>query len=257
MKRYIMCSGGKDSMASVVLCYENGIHIDGVITAEIMFSHEKNISAEHPRHIEWFYNIAKPTIENKFGYEVTVLKSPLDYVTLFNKRIERSKFPERIGKKWGFVLGGNACYLKRDLKTRVIERWSKSQGEYEKIIGIAADEQKRLDSLYKQKNARSVLDEYGIVEAQTYGIDRKYDLLSPFYSMGRKRQGCWFCPNCSLDELAAFAKEYPEYWDELRELSKCEDSVSKYFQYNRTFEQIDRVITGMNNQLSIFDMGCF
>lgn len=31
MKRYLSWSGGKDSSASIVLCYEKGIHLDGII----------------------------------------------------------------------------------------------------------------------------------------------------------------------------------------------------------------------------------
>ena len=240
-------------MASVILCHKNGIHLDGIVTAEIMFSHEKNISAEHPKHVEWFYNVAKPTLEDKFGYKVIVLKSEVDYVTRFNTRIERSKYPERIGKKRGFVLGGNMCALKRDCKVRVIDKWCKQQGEFEKILGIAYDEEKRLKTMHEQKNAWSILEREKVTEAMAFPICREYNLLSPFYDSGRKRQGCWFCPNASLSEMAAFAKEYPQYWDELRQLAKDEEKVSKYFCYDRTFERIDYEISMINSQLSFFD----
>lgn len=254
MKQYLMCSGGKDSMASAVLCYEKGIHLDGIVTAEIMFSHEKNISAEHPEHIEWFYNIAKPTLEDKFGYKVIVVKSHKDYVQHFNGRITQSKYPERIGKKHGFVLGGNRCSLKRDCKIRVLDRWCKEQGEFIKILGIAYDETERLEALHKQNNAWSILEQEKIIEAQTYDICRPYNLLSPFYTSGRDRQGCWFCPNASIEEMADFAKRYPRYWNELRILAQDKDTVSPNFKYNRTFESVDREIELINNQLSIFDM---
>lgn len=93
-----MCSGGKDSMASAIICYENGIHLDGVVIAEIMFSHKKNISAEHPKHVEWLYNTAIPTLENKFGYKCIVLKSEKDYISEFNTIITKSKHEHRNGK---------------------------------------------------------------------------------------------------------------------------------------------------------------
>lgn len=32
-----------------------------------------------------------------------------------------------------------------------------------------------------------------------------------------------------------------------------EETVSKYFRYNRTFESVDREIAMINNQVSIFD----
>jgi 3'-phosphoadenosine 5'-phosphosulfate sulfotransferase (PAPS reductase)/FAD synthetase len=254
MKQYLMCSGGKDSMASAILCYKKGIHLDGIVTAEIMFSHEKNISAEYPDHIEWFYNIAKPTLEEQFGYKVIVLKSEKDYISSFNSRVtERTKHPERIGKKRGFVLGGNMCVLKRDCKIKVLNNWCRSQGEFIKILGIAYDEKERLISLHKEKNAWSILEAEKVIEAQTYGICREYNLLSPYYSSGRDRQGCWFCPNARIAEMAEFAKKYPEYWNELRILAQGEEIVSKCFKYNRTFASVDREIEVINSQLS-FDL---
>jgi hypothetical protein len=249
-----MCSGGKDSMASVILCYENGIQLDGVVIAEIMFSHEKNISAEHPKHVEWLYNIAIPTIESKFGYKVIVLKSPTDYVGYFNDRVVRSGHEERIGKKHGFVLGGNMCALKRDCKIKVLNEWCKEQGEFEKILGIAYDEPKRLASMHSQKYARSILEEHKVTEAMAFDIDKKYNLLSPFYDLGRKRQGCWFCPNCSMNEFAEFAKSYPNLWEELRALSQDTETVSKNFKYDRTFQSVDDEVNEINAQIKFTDL---
>lgn len=240
-------------MASAILCYKKGIHLDGIVTAEIMFSHEKNISAEHPDHIKWFYEIAKPTLE-KWGYNVIVLKSQKDYVQHFYGRITKSDYKERIGKKHGFVLGGNKCSLKRDCKIRLLDNWCKEQGEFSKIVGIAYDETDRLDALHKQKNAWSILEQEQITEAMTYDICREYNLLSPFYTSGRDRQGCWFCPNASIEEMAQFAKEYPDYWHELRILAQDEETVTKAFKYNRSFASVDSEIYVINNQLSIFDV---
>jgi hypothetical protein len=248
-----MCSGGKDSMASAIVCYENGIHLDGVVIAEIMFSHEKNISAEHPKHAEWLHNVAIPLMQNKFGFEVIVLRGKTDYLNYYHGRVQRSKVSGRIGKKRGFVLGGNMCALKRDCKISVLNAWCKQQGEFEKIIGIAADEAERLASLHKQKNARSVLEEYAIAEAMTYGIDRKYNLLSPYYDLGIKRQGCWFCPNCSIKQFAMFAKEYPELWEELRTMSEDTETVSNKFKYDMTFEMVDHEVEAINSQISFFE----
>lgn len=67
MKRYIMNSGGKDSMATTIYAYENGIDCDGVVMSEVMFDHKRNISGEHPLHAEWLHDIAIPTIEKNLG----------------------------------------------------------------------------------------------------------------------------------------------------------------------------------------------
>lgn len=256
MKRYLMWSGGKDSSASIALCYEMGIELDGVVMSEIMFDKERGISAEHPMHINWVYNVGIPNIE-KFGYKVIVLRSETDYKSYFYGVINRSIHPERIGKKRGFVLGGNRCSLKRDCKIRVLDKWCKEQGEFEKIVGIAIDEKERLVPLYKEPNTRSVLTECKIREIQTYPICEKYNLLSPFYALGRDRQGCWFCPNCSIEEFADTARDYPELWHELEIMAQTPDLVSSYFKYDKTFRQINKLVCAINemrkNQISIFD----
>lgn len=78
MKRYISWSGGKDSTASIILAHENNIHIDLVIISLPFFDKEKGIYADHPKHIEWVFSKAIPTIEN-WGYKVKVVSSDKDY----------------------------------------------------------------------------------------------------------------------------------------------------------------------------------
>ena len=55
MKTYLSWSGGKDSSASIILCHEQGIPLDGVIFSEVMFDLSRNISGENPEHIKWVY----------------------------------------------------------------------------------------------------------------------------------------------------------------------------------------------------------
>ena len=108
--------------------------------------------------------------------------------------------------------------------------------------------------MHKQKNVRSVMEEFQITEKMAFDICKKYNLLSPFYDIGRKRQGCWFCPNCSINEFAEFAKDYPELWQELRALSEVGETVSQCFQYDRTFRDVDNAVQLINNQMSIFEV---
>jgi hypothetical protein len=60
--------------------------------------------------------------------------------------------------------------------------------------------------------------------------------------MGRKRQGCWFCPNGSAKEFAELKTEYPQYWDRLVALSKVPNTVTKCFRYGQTFEDFAKEI---------------
>lgn len=252
MKRFLSWSGGKDSSASIALCYENGIYLDGVVMSEVMFDHSRNISGENPKHIKWVYEVAKPTIE-KMGYPVIIVRDKEDYVSLFNHRLEKSKFSERIGKKSGFPIAG-MCAINDRLKMRPLRKFFKSIGVCEQIVGIAFDEPERLDRLHTKKNRWSILERKEVIEANTYPLCVKYNLLSPTYDK-RKRGGCWFCPNCEVKEFANFAKEYPELWAELEKLSRTENLVSQGFKYGRTFESVNREVQAINNQMNLFDMG--
>lgn len=251
MKTYLSWSGGKDSSASIALCYEKGIHLDGVVMSEVMFDHSRNISGENPKHIKWVYEVAKPTIE-KMGFPVIIVKDKEDYLSLFNHLIIKSKEVERVGKKRGWLIGG-MCVANDRLKMRPLRNFFKSVGECEQVVGIALDEPERLERLHSKKNTWSILERYGIVEAETYDICRKYNLLSPTYQ-ARSRGGCWFCPNCEVKEFANFAKEYPELWGELEKLSHTENLVSQGFKYGRTFESVNREVQAINNQISLFDI---
>lgn len=251
--RYISWSGGKDSTASIIVCYENGIKVDGVVMSEVMFDHSRNISGENPRHIQWIYNVAIPIIEKVFGYKVIVLRDKSDYVQEFNHRVGvRSKHKERIGKKRGWFIGG-MCIGNDRLKMRPLRKFFKGIGKCEKIVGIAYDEQVRLRKKIMQEGGeRSVLAEYQITEEMTYDICRKYNLLSPTYD-DKSRGGCWFCPNQSINEFATLKREYPQLWNELKILAKDKEIVSQGFKWGQTFEDVESQIDCINNQMTIFD----
>lgn len=183
-----------------------------------------------------------------------LVKSKKDYITIFNERVgERSKHPDRIGKKKGFPLG-MGCVIRRDLKVKPIDDWCKEQGEFQKILGFAYDEQERLEKMHKRKNEMSFLEEGKIVESKTFDICRPYNLLSPYYDLGLNRQGCWFCPNCSEKTFACFAKQYPKLWGELELLSKDEELVSANFKYGKTFAEVNAEIKAINSRITLWDL---
>lgn len=250
MKAFLAWSGGKDSSASIAVCHEKGIHLDGVVMSEVMFDHSRNISGENPKHIKWVYEVAKPIIE-KMGYPVIILRDKEDYLSLFNHLITKSKVVDRIGKKRGWLIGG-MCVANDRLKMRPLREFFKSVGDCEQLVGIALDEPMRLERIHSKPYTWSILEQEGIVESDTYDICKKYNLLSPIYQT-RSRGGCWFCPNCEVKEFANFAKEYPELWAELEFLSHDLEIVSQSFKYGRTFDSINRQVMILNNQVSLFD----
>ena len=58
-------SGGKDSMATVILAHENKEPLDLILFAEVMF--DKKISGELPEHMDFIKNKAIPLF-NEWGY---------------------------------------------------------------------------------------------------------------------------------------------------------------------------------------------
>lgn len=95
----------------------------------------------------------------------------------------------------------------------------KTQGEYKSIVGIAADETKRIKR-QTVKGAVLPLVDYGITEAEAFEICKKHDILSPAYNNGRARLGCWFCHNQRVGELRRLRAEYPQLWEKLLVMEK-------------------------------------
>lgn len=225
MTKYILsCSFGKDSVASVILAHLHGEPIDYILNSEVMYDISRNISGENPIHIKFIKEVAKPKFE-EWGYKVEILHADTDYLSCFNRRIEHPrKYPEHKGMKFGFPLN-NRCYCLRDLKMPPIDDFVNSLGgEVYSYVGIAADEKDRLETLYKDDHAISLLDKYGYTETMAKELCKEYGLLSPIYDIvsdfgkSQNRQGCWFCPNAKLAEIKTFKKLYPEIWEEFVEL---------------------------------------
>lgn len=75
-------SGGKDSMATILLALEHNEPLDRVVFAEVMFDHEKGISGEIPEHIDWIYNVAIPKLA-EMGVKVDIVRAKKDYKSFF------------------------------------------------------------------------------------------------------------------------------------------------------------------------------
>lgn len=106
------CSGGKDSVATIILAHEKGYPLDEVIFSEVMF--DENISGELPEHIDFIKNTLKPKCE-EWGYKFTIVRASKTYMDCFNHVILKSKDSNRIGKKSGFPMQGR-CVINRDCK---------------------------------------------------------------------------------------------------------------------------------------------
>lgn len=92
------------------------------------------------------------------------------------------------------------------------------------MIGYAFDEVDRLHRLTDKKC--SIMAELGIKEYDPFDICRKYNLLSPLYDLGIKRDGCWFCPNAAKFERQYAKEHYPELVEKIyKMIDMCDYSI--------------------------------
>lgn len=253
-KTYIAsCSFGKDSIATVLLALENNEPLDRVVFAEVMFDHSRNISGEIPEHIQWVYATAIPKLE-AMGVKVDVVRAERDYMYFFANAVRGGGYK---GKIYGFPIGGK-CLMNRDCKVAPIRKYlAKIAGGSRKVrknivqyIGIAKDEPNRLGRIDGSRKI-SLLDEYGFTEAMARAKCEEYGLLSPIYQTG-SRNGCWFCPNCSIRQFSQFRKAHPDLWAELEKLSHTPNLCSYGFKYGKTVQEVERLMDWHEKQLTLF-----
>ncbi len=248
-------SGGKDSTATIILAHEHGLPLDRIVISLPWFDKERKIYADDEDHVNWVLNYAKPMFES-WGYRVDIVSDDRDYLYWFFKVKEKSKYPEQNGLLYGFVIAG-MCKMNQS-KVEPIAKYVKALGcDHVMYEGIAADEEARLIGMHQTRGHESLMEKYGKVESDAYPICCKYGLLSPVYKK-RKRQGCWFCPNQSIEEMADTKVNRPHLWNRLAELAKVEGTATRGFKYGQTFEQIDAqvdqyIANPPPEQLSFFD----
>ena len=218
-KYVVACSGGKDSVATILISLEKNEPLDEVVWVEVMF--DKETSGEVPEHRYFVLNSLKPFCENN-GIRFTVLHSPKTYEDVFHQTFKRGK---NSGKKYGFARA-RGCFVNRECKMKAFKEYKRRQvSNVVFYVGIAADEPKRLERL-NHKTEVSLLAKYGISEKDALKLCKKYNLLSPVYGISR-RNGCWFCPYVKDKELLHFLKNNVDKFDRLIEWEK-EENLSCY-----------------------------
>ena len=218
-KHVVACSGGKDSVATILTALEYNEPLDEVIWVEVMF--DKETSGEVPEHRNFVYCSLKPFCE-KNGIRFTILHSPKTYDDVFHQTFKSGK---NKSKKYGFARA-RGCFVKSECKLKAFKTYKRRQeSSIVFYIGIAADEPKRLERL-NNKTEVSLLAKYGITEKDALELCKKYNLLSPVYEISR-RTGCWFCPYTKDKELLHFLKNNGDKFDKLIEWEK-ESNLSCY-----------------------------
>lgn len=239
-------SGGKDSLAALITHIESGGRCDGAVYCRIMFDDET--SAEFPEHEDFLFNKCFPTLEQEYGVKTRVLQSSTNYIEQFFRRYEKGK---NIGRIQGFpcsIVRGNWC---TKLKTRPINAWKRETGNFTELVGIAADEKKRIDR-DTVKGKILPLVECGITEAGARKLCQQRGLYSPAYTKGRERLGCWFCHNQRLAELKRLFYDYPELWAKLEPLDRVSPMT---FKPGRTLAYFERRFSQEGYQMTLDSEG--
>lgn len=250
MKHIACVSGGKDSVATVILAHINNEPLDEIVFSEVMF--DKDTSGELPEHIDFIKNKLFPTLES-WGYKTQILHSSETYIDCFYKVNRGKKVPERKGMYYGFPMAGR-CIINSTVKIKPIKDFLKNQNEeFLQYVGIAVDEPKRLERL-KGTNKVSLLEKYGYTEQMAYDLCKEYGLLSPTYSF-TKRGGCWFCPNARLQELKHLRVAYPNLWGKLLELEEVPNTIGHCWNMlaKTSIHDIEERLRLEEAQMSIFD----
>lgn len=220
---------------------QHGLHIDQAVYCKIMF--DDTISAEFPEHEEFIHEKAIPLLKSRYGIETKIVRDERTYLDIFYKKREKGAWA---GKIYGFPLRvGPKCNC---LKTDPIRKFAKEVGDCQSVVGIAADEVKRIGRKTENGNLLPLV-QYGITEAEAFDICQREGLLSPAYNDGRKRLGCWFCHNQRVAELRRLRQEHPELWEKLLAL----DAVSPVrFKQEHSVADFDRRFAAEDKQIVMF-----
>lgn len=81
------CSGGKDSVATLLLAAQHNEPLDEAVFSEVMFN--QNTSGEVPEHRDFIYDRLKPFCEKELGIKFTILHADKTYDDVFHHIITR------------------------------------------------------------------------------------------------------------------------------------------------------------------------
>lgn len=245
MENIAFCSGGKDSVATLIIAKEHGEPLDAVVFGEVMF--DKKTSGEHPLHRDFVYSKLQPFVTEKLKVPFIVLHSPKTFEDYFFHTISKG---EGIGKTAGFPIPG-MCAINRDCKLKAFSLFKKGTGKDCKTeyVGIAIDEPIRLARLDGKK--QSLLAKYEVTEAKARQMCVDYDLLSPIYEIS-KRNGCWFCMNCHDKEWLWLLENRPDLFNRLLEMGQTENLYRQCLTRTETPAQLKERLESQPIQLKLF-----
>jgi 3'-phosphoadenosine 5'-phosphosulfate sulfotransferase (PAPS reductase)/FAD synthetase len=221
---------------------ETGEHIDEVVSCDTT----KEFPAMY-RHIDRLRRVAE---ENGIKFTVLRAEHDFDYFMFDHTPKRKNDALEGLqGYSWAGCIN-RWCTAK--LKVDVMERYFRELRKMHNLvqcIGIAEDEQRRLERQYAQKDGyRFPLVEWGWTEQMCldYCYSQGYD-WEGLYGIF-KRVSCWCCPLQSLAELKKLRKHFPDLWKELREMDK---RTWRKFKPDYSVEDLERRFADEDKQITM------
>ena len=151
-KHIAACSGGKDSVATILLAAKHNEPLDEIVFSEVMF--DKETTGEVPEHRDFIYDKLKPFCENELGVKFTILHAPKTYDDIFHHIIVRG--PHK-GEKRGFVWAG-MCAANRECKVNPMQKYNKSLSpDTVSYVGIAVDEPNALQGWKEHRRSACLI----------------------------------------------------------------------------------------------------
>ena len=208
MNNVISLSGGKDSTAMLHMMLERGESVHSAVFFDTGWEFP-----EMEAHID---EVARNT-----GVKVVRLRPEKPFAYWMYDRIKTKGRIGQVGYCWPNTFD-RWC---TELKTRQIDKHTRTIENLQQCVGFASDELHRI----KKNNKRYPLIEYGVTEADALEYCRKlgytwgglYDIF--------KRVSCWCCPLQSIKDLRKLRHHRPELWANLLEMDARMPSHSPGF----------------------------
>ena len=194
-------SGGKDSIAMGLRLLELGEHVDAFIFADTGFDFPEAIEA-----IDKFEALS--------GREIIRLKPERSFIDVAAHIDNGGNFERERGYGWP---SWRRRWCNHELKRRSIKRFDREHGMPTHLIGIAADEPKRIR---KKARVRYPLVEWGMKEADCLAYCREHGFFTGDFYDKHKRMGCYICPLQSVGDARWLRDERPELWAKIKTLEK-------------------------------------
>lgn len=157
--------------------------------------------------------------------------------------LERPVYSKQKGHHCGYGWCGGLCRWGTTNKIKAMDAYQKLKGAIV-YVGIAADEQKRLVRLEKDKIAPlakwEITEKDALKYCREHGIHWMeneidlYDILT--------RVSCWCCCNKNQKELYNIWRFLPDYWNRLISLQKKLQRPMKKFKHDPVFGDLGNII---------------